>query len=414
LSSKRSFAKITQNLPPIIIVARRNGKKKIAFIASSLTAGGAERNALNLAIKLSKHYKAEVISLRNINDYKSELGKSLKSTKIKYLVGPSTPSLIAFPIVFFKLFRIIEKEKYSLLIGSHEYTTYYITVVLAKLFGIKSLLIVGNNLEEDIKRKGLSQYIHNLLCKISFTLCDKIVCVSKGLTLATCKAFNISGKKVEVIYNGVDVALVRKKSKEYLSFGAAGPIISILGRLSQKKGHSSLIAALKLMKKKLPDLKLIIIGKGSLEYKIFEQINVLDLARDVVFTGFIEDNPYKYLKHSGVFVFPSLYEGFGNVIVEAMASGVPVVAYDAPFGPSEILRRTSSRKKLRKIEFAQFGVLVPPQSRKFLAEAVVKLLKSKKLLAYYRKAGIKRAKDFSLDKMVKHHDQMIANLLKNA
>jgi len=122
----------------------------------------------------------------------------------------------------------------------------------------------------------------------------------------------------------------------------------------------------------------------------------LHLDQDVSMPGFVE-NPYSYLKKSSIFVLSSAWEGFGNVLVEAMAAGIPVVSTDCPSGPAEIL------------EGGNYGPLVPVGDASKLAKAVVAILKdppASELL-------IRRAHDFTVEKAVEQYVDLINGKLKN-
>jgi len=106
---------------------------------------------------------------------------------------------------------------------------------------------------------------------------------------------------------------------------------------------------------------LIILGDGKERPKLQKLVDELHLDRFVSMPGFIQ-NPFPYLKRATVFVVSSLYEGFSNALVEAMALGVPIVSTDCPYGPREIL------------DNGKFGTLVQPGDYKALAEAILFML----------------------------------------
>ena len=107
--------------------------------------------------------------------------------------------------------------------------------------------------------------------------------------------------------------------------------------------------------------------------------------------GFV-DNPYKYMKHSSVFVLSSRWEGLPTVLIEALALGLPVVSTDCPSGPAEIL------------EGGKWGKLVPVGSPEALANAILEALNDE------RGKGMQRAKEFSLDRIVNKYVALIQEL----
>jgi len=146
----------------------------------------------------------------------------------------------------------------------------------------------------------------------------------------------------------------------------------------------------------------------------------LGLGEDVHFLGF-KNNPFKYMKRSDVFVLSSLYEGFGNVITEAMACGTPVVSTDCRSGPREILAPgTGIGENTEKIERAEYGILTPvPDEEKhepekelteeegFLAEALTKVLKDEDLRKKYRERSQDRIEEFRPEKITKRWIKVI-------
>ncbi len=167
------------------------------------------------------------------------------------------------------------------------------------------------------------------------------------------------------------------------------PIIISVGRFFPQKNFSFLIKSFVKVKKEFNNASLVILGDGPLKNQLFSLAKELKVEKDVHFLGFV-DNPYKYLKNSDVFVLSSLYEGFGNVIVEALAVGTPVVATHCPGGPHEILQN------------GKFGILVPVNNEDAMANAIIQTLLNKKDSSWL----IERAKDFSIceiaNKYLKH------------
>ena len=140
--------------------------------------------------------------------------------------------------------------------------------------------------------------------------------------------------------------------------------------------------------------------------KLDRLVESLDLSDAVSFLGF-DENPFKYLARSDVYVLSSISEGFPNSLVEAMACGTPVIAADCMTGPREILRGTHEDTELHEVEHTEYGVLVPAhepaeiydsrplqRSERLTAKAIVELLRDEKLRRYYGDQAKKRAADF--------------------
>jgi glycosyltransferase involved in cell wall biosynthesis len=133
--------------------------------------------------------------------------------------------------------------------------------------------------------------------------------------------------------------------------------------------------------------------RGRLEYLIKE----LKLENDVSLLGFVE-NPYAYMQRSDVFVLSSRWEGFGNVLVEAMACGCPVVSTNCPSGPAEIL------------ENGEYGILVPVEDVEKMAKSIIKILTNKELREELSNKALKRSKEFHVEKAVEKYLQIFSEV----
>lgn len=201
--------------------------------------------------------------------------------------------------------------------------------------------------------------------------------------------FKIPENKIKVIYLGVDedykplseTEIRKVRQKYHLNY----PFILYVGSLISHKNIPTLIKAFyKLKKYGLPH-KLVITGKRGWKYKnIFEIISKLNLQKDVVFTGYVqrEDLPALY-NAADLFVYPSLYEGFGLPPLEAMACGTPVI--------------TSNTSSLPEV-VGNAGIMVDPYDIDGLAKAMYEVLTNEGLRAELRKRGLERAKMFSWKK----------------
>ncbi len=133
-----------------------------------------------------------------------------------------------------------------------------------------------------------------------------------------------------------------------------------------------------------------ILGEGNEHSSLESLVQKLGVAEDVIFPGFVA-NPYAYMAQARVLVLSSAWEGFGNVLVEAMAAGTPVVSTDCKSGPSEILAN------------GQYGKLVAVGDSKGMAEAIVKTIEE----ASDSRILKERAIEFSLDKALTQYQQLL-------
>jgi len=210
--------------------------------------------------------------------------------------------------------------------------------------------------------------------------------------------YRLPREKLVVIPNFVDVLSVEKSANEkaflknedrcYLK----SPYIISIGRLHNQKGYKFLLNAFSKIANKIPH-NLIILGEGSLLNDLSIQVKELNLEKRVLFPGFVQ-NPYPLLKGAQLFVLSSLYEGMPNVLLEAIALGVPVVSSDCPSGPKEILG-----EKYREL-------LYKPRDTVSLSKLILKQIQNP------IKIPISLLKEsFSIEKVLKAHNKLISKCL---
>ncbi len=158
---------------------------------------------------------------------------------------------------------------------------------------------------------------------------DKYIAVSDFTKRKLIDRLGIEGEKIKIIYNGVDLKLYESILPE---MKYSDPTIVTVCRLVGYKRVNDLIKAVALLKKEHPNLKLKIIGEGPEEESLRKLTREHDLEQSVEFLGKITEfsDVIKILKRSHIFALPSVTEGFGMVIIEAMASGIPYVASNIP------------------------------------------------------------------------------------
>lgn len=323
-------------------------------------------------------------------DYPQEEGFSL----IKFLI---------FLKSIFKTYKTVLKERPNLLFVCDLYS--FILLSGLKIFFKKSLLLfyfVNIDPFRLIEYKPnffyrlfLIKLYKNLLANV-----DLFIFPSKNLARSLGKKLNLDKKKVKVIPHGIDIELVNKLIKKRVSnkekeifLNRYLKIVSI-GRLSAQKDFFTLFKAFSLLIKKKLNVVLVVIGDGELKNELIKTAENLNIKEKVYFLGW-KQNIFPYLKSSDIFVFSSFFEGFGMVILEAMASQVPVIATDTPYGPSEIL------------DCGKYGGLVPIGNAKIMAMKIERLLKNKSLRNVYIQRSYNRVKEFSLKKIIDSYEKIL-------
>lgn len=241
------------------------------------------------------------------------------------------------------------------------------------------------------------RWLHNNL-KTYCTRADVILTVSEFSKREIELYLRVPSDKIEVVYNGVDMdkyhADYSQQQIEQIKevYQISGDYLLYLGTLEPRKNIESLITAyglLKQEKKQIP--KLVLVGKKGWMYDlIFELVKELGLVNDVIFTGYVAEEDVPILMcGASIFVFPSLYEGFGIPPLEAMACGTPVI--------------TSNVSSLPEV-VGNAGIMVPPKDVTLLKDKIWELLTDQALRNQLRQAGFEQAKKFtwqrSADKLV--------------
>jgi glycosyltransferase involved in cell wall biosynthesis len=225
---------------------------------------------------------------------------------------------------------------------------------------------------------------------------DKIVCVGDYVLNDLADNFGIPRSKLARIYNPVDVDLTRQLAEVGGNpYSGKGPHLVAAGRLSREKGVDVLLDAMPLVRAALADADLTLLGEGPLKPDLLAQRERLGLSGVVHLAGF-RPNPYPYFKHADVFVLPSRFEGFGLVLIEALAVGTPVVASDCPGAVREILADCPIAR------------LVPPSDPKALAETIVSAVKSATRELQSDKGLDALLRRFEVERVVRDYEELLA------
>jgi glycosyltransferase involved in cell wall biosynthesis len=231
----------------------------------------------------------------------------------------------------------------------------------------------------------------NLGLKKSIKNSDKIITISEFSKSEIIKYFPECEDKIDIVYCGVDYDLFRPISNEQAitnvknKYGITGQYLLYLGTLEPRKNIERLIEAYSKILKDVSDPPTLVIsgGKGWMYDTIFEKVNELNISSNIIFTGYIDKHHIPILLSGAVaFIFPSLYEGFGLPVLEAMACGTPVI--------------TSNLSSLPEV-VGDAAILVDPYSVEAICEAIIKVTIDEALRESLSKKGIDRSKLFSWD-----------------
>jgi glycosyltransferase involved in cell wall biosynthesis len=247
-------------------------------------------------------------------------------------------------------------------------------------------------LEQIQTYKKLKYYFAKMAYPISYRRAQILVAQTERIKMELKNNFNVSNKIV-VIPNGIDFKLSNDKIPSEIDewVNSNLKIVLNVGRLSKQKDHLSLIKAFSYVIDKEPSARLVIVGSGNEKDNIMDEINKYDLNDVIRLVGYKSD-PSPFYHYASVFVLSSIFEGFPNVLVEALASGLPVVSTDCKTGPKEILGNNN------------YGLLVPIKDSIKMANAVIQQI-SKPYPSYETRK--KRSQYFNINTMVNSYSQLI-------
>lgn len=233
-----------------------------------------------------------------------------------------------------------------------------------------------------------------ILAGITGARATRAIAVSEGVRGDIVKR-GIPAKKAAVIHNPLPPAIARPSAGTYawqadLAAMGDGPVIATAGRLVSVKDHKTLLRAFAELLDRRPTARLVIFGEGPLLAELQDESQAIGIASRVLFAGYVND-PAAVYAAADLFALTSLTEGFGNVLIEAMAAGVPVVSTDAPHGPREILAG------------GIYGPLVPVGDTEGLAAAMDEVLANPPS----ENALKSRAADFAIDRIGDRYEALL-------
>lgn len=226
------------------------------------------------------------------------------------------------------------------------------------------------------------------LAGMAYRRADKVIALSHGVGEELAMTYRLPPERITVIHNPVDVAGIRAAAETTRRapppFAPGAKLIVGVGRLTRQKGFDRLIP---MVARLGGDVRLALVGAGPDRAQLQALAAESGLGDRLLLPGFVADVT-PWLAHADAFALPSRWEGFGHVIVEAMAAGVPVAAYDCPHGPRDIICDGEN------------GLLVPDGDEAAFTAALDSLLRDTALAARLRDAARADIERFSIDRIV--------------
>ena len=331
----------------------------IALFVPSLHGGGAERVMLDISDALvERGVPVHLVLVKAEGHYRNLAPDSVR------LIDLNSHRTAAS---LFRLVGYIRREQPSALLSTLPQANVIALVAKLMLRGhLRVVTRIANTYSEEITIGSFKHRQALRLLKLLLPMADSIAAVSQGVADDLSVLIPSISHKIATIYNPVVRAEIVEQAVAPVSHSwfeaECVPVILSAGRLTTVKDHATLLKSFAEVTRSKP-ARLVILGVGPERANLLEMADRLDVARHVDLPGF-EANPFAYMSKSKVFALSSRYEGFPNVLVQAMACGTPVVSTDCRSGPSEIL------------EDGKWGRLVPVGDWRAMAKAIIETMDS--------------------------------------
>ena len=332
--------------------------RKIAIFVSFSGSGGVERMVVNLSEGLvDRGFLVDLVLVKALSSHLDALSSKVNVVKLgsSHTMG-SLPALV----------RYLRRQRPAALLAAKDRAN-QVAILARRLAGVETRIVVRMGTTASSALEGKSLFKHWLWyipMRLLYPLADEIVAVSNGVATDLAKITGLPPMRIRVIANPVITQRLGMLAKEPLAhpwfIESKKPVILGAGRLTRQKDFPTLIKAFALMRTSYP-CRLIILGGGKDRGVLEALATRLGVGDDFHMPGFV-NNPYAFMSRASLFVLSSAWEGSPNVLTEALALGVPVVATDCPSGPGEILGG------------GLYGRLVPVGNEHALADAMLSTL----------------------------------------
>lgn len=387
-------------------------KIKVIHIITRLDKGGSAQNTLLTCLGLTERY--ELVLVHGLSpesqmtdwekqsvdsEIKEAKKKGVKVIRIPYLVRRIEP--VQDIGAFFSLLKLMIKEKPAI-VHTHTSKAGILGRCAAKLAGVPIIVHTPHGHVFYGHFSPLASRLFVIVERLMAFITDRMIALTEGerndyIALSVCDP-----DKIVTIHSGVEIDRYMKAEvniedkKRSLGLNPKSLVVGIVGWLLPIKGPMYLLKAMARVWQSHPEIKLVFVGKGELEDELRTETFRMGVSERVTFLGWRDDIP-EIMHALDIFVLPSLNEGMGRVLVEAMAAGKPIVA-----------SRVGGIPDL--VKHGQNGFLVGPGDIEGLSLAIRKLLIDKKMRDEMGRRGRTMALDFGVEKMVEKIDELYSSL----
>jgi glycosyltransferase involved in cell wall biosynthesis len=335
-------------------------RRRVCFVLPSLNGGGAERAAVAILNGMdSSAWDRSMYLFKREGPYLEELSASVR-------LSSGLDRSRAGRLV--ELRRYFSETEPDVIVS---FLSYFSVLLASRLSRARARVVFNQQTPmsaflEDADydwRHPWHRRLFSGVARLAYGRADLVVTTSRGVADDLRAHFGVDAGRIRVVHNPVDLDRIAKAVAEPIDDAVRAvwkaPVIVTAGRLAEAKNLPLLVDALALLRRRVA-AQLVILGQGEQEERIRERVAQHQLGDCVHLFGF-QQNPWRYFAKADLFVLTSRYEGFGNVLIEAMACGLPVVATASP-GTREI------------VEHEVNGLLVGEHTPEAVASALEQLL----------------------------------------
>jgi glycosyltransferase involved in cell wall biosynthesis len=376
----------------------RGGRRlRVCFVIPSLAGGGAERVAVQVLNALDgERWERSMYLFARSGPFLADVSPAIQ------LEAADTSSRFG---QWRGLRRFVRRTRPDVMVVFLSYMT-ALTATRAAGAGTRVIFAVGTPISAFLADPDYrwshrwNRPLFTAAIRIGCVVADLVIATSQGVADDLVASFGGHRTRVHVVPNPVDLATVASASQEPLEAALEAdwrrPVIVAAGRLAEAKNYPLLLEALAILREQIP-ASLFILGQGDQEPALRRMIQDRGLSECVHLCGF-RDNPWKYIARADVFALTSRYEGFGNVLVEAMACGVPIVATSSP-GTRDIVSSGAD------------GLLVERHEPAAVAAALAEVLSDRSMRQRMSAAARRHAERYRTESVALAYDRVLTEAL---
>lgn len=371
-------------------------RRKVCFVLPSLNGGGAERAAVQILNGLDDtRWERSMFLFAREGPYLSEVEPRIaiysadtssrfgRWRALRSFIAAERPEIVMAFLSFFSVLSAARAANNGAKV----------------IFNLQTPMSAFLTDADYHWRKGGHKTAFSAVARIGYAATDLTVATSNGVARDLTEAFAIDPSRIRVLPNPVDLERVRRSAAEPIDDSVlpsgGGPLIVAAGRLAEAKNYPLMIDAFAALRAHIP-ARLCILGQGELETALRQLIAARGLTEHISLGAF-QANPWKYIARADIFLLTSHYEGFGNVLIEAMACGVPVVATASP-GTRDIINNGID------------GLLVDVHTPQAVAGALKTILESPEKRQAMSIAAREAANRFAVREVASKYDLLMERL----